>query len=978
MTTPYPDAQFKQALALKNERRYQEAAQLFIDATKTDNASNFDLANCLLEAGECYYYLVQYETAIGLFQALLGVLDQLPNELLLKADTYENLGICYGEQGERQREIDYKQRALLLRLDILSPNDESIGQSYNNLGYTFERVGNCQQALKHYKQALTIFEQQNTSATQTYIATCYTNIGNCYSNIGDYANALIYHAEALRYRRQIPHTPSTQLWIALNNIGFDYMQNGNYAASEAHFFEALDLLQTIEPSQTIRPAITLRNNLGVCYLMQKKYEQAIAQHHIALTLLQQLPDNTVLQKTTTFSNIAELFTHQQQYDTAIQYYENALQWLANEPANAAAYYATAQSGIGTCYYHLAQYGTALQHYETALQHLLPQNNENIGYGTNDNLGNNLHTDSHIKVLLATWKGKIEILYKLCEQNIATNDHESKGENIAANSSSLLQNLYAALGTCRTALQYLRHLRRSYQAESAKMQLSEKATYICEQALQIIFALYEQEPHETLLHEAFYIAEQSKSLTLLAQLRHIEAKYTANIESELLKKEQDLRNNLHVLDQYITRETEKGAKANKNWISEWKARYFDYQAQYTRLIDQLETDYPDYYRLKYDTYTASVADLQQKMRKQTMQQGILSYFVGNKKIFVFYIEANHYIAQCLPKTPAFKSLITHFLRAIKTIDKRNYCQTAYELYKTIALTLLPPAKDSAAAKSLPQLTIIPDAELLYLPFEALLSQKVDNLSTTYSQMPYLLYQYAINYHYSATLWLQTQNRAAYAKREAAGQFVGFAPIHFPTAPDDAHSFCPLTASEQMITAISQLFQQQQLDACNYIGTAATWANFKQVAADYRYLLLYTHTDINEIQPALSRILFAPQPDREDNCYLADTYTLNLNADLVLLAACETGIGELKKGEGMMGINRGFLYAGAKQVLSSLLKTPDQSTAQLLIIFFQHLIQHPQAHNYAQTLQYAKCLLLQQNQHLPPLAWAAWALIGTNDE
>ncbi len=106
------------------------------------------------------------------------------------------------------------------------------------------------------------------------------------------------------------------------------------------------------------------------------------------------------------------------------------------------------------------------------------------------------------------------------------------------------------------------------------------------------------------------------------------------------------------------------------------------------------------------------------------------------------------------------------------------------------------------------------------------------------------------------------------------------------------------------------------------------------------------------------------------HTSETYHLNLNADLVVLSSCESGVGELKVGEGMMALNRGFLYAGAGNIVYSLFKVPQDSTSQLTQTLFRYILE---GESYASALRKAKLELI-ADEMMEPMDWAGFALVG----
>ena len=156
---------------------------------------------------------------------------------------------------------------------------------------------------------------------------------------------------------------------------------------------------------------------------------------------------------------------------------------------------------------------------------------------------------------------------------------------------------------------------------------------------------------------------------------------------------------------------------------------------------------------------------------------------------------------------------------------------------------------------------------------------------------------------------------------------------------------------------------------YLGENAQLQHFKTAIQHFNYILVASHGIIAWQQPAASGIVFAKSntAQTEHILYRADTYNLKLEADLVVLSACESGIGELAKGEGMMGINRGFMYSGAKNIIFTLFKIPDETA--LITALFQHILS---GENYAMSLHKAKKQLIEKNGFVNK--WAGFVLIS----
>ncbi|NUO82177.1 CHAT domain-containing protein [candidate division KSB1 bacterium] len=148
------------------------------------------------------------------------------------------------------------------------------------------------------------------------------------------------------------------------------------------------------------------------------------------------------------------------------------------------------------------------------------------------------------------------------------------------------------------------------------------------------------------------------------------------------------------------------------------------------------------------------------------------------------------------------------------------------------------------------------------------------------------------------------------------------------------------------------------------------------SEYRILHFATHGLVNEKNPKLSGLILSPEDStsKEDGIlHLGEIYNLNLNAELVVLSACETGLGQTAKGEGIIGLTGGFLYAGADNVLVSLWQVSDATTADLMIGFYDNMLggmSRPKA------LREAKLKLMQSHsEYAKPYYWAPFVLVGT---
>ena len=154
----------------------------------------------------------------------------------------------------------------------------------------------------------------------------------------------------------------------------------------------------------------------------------------------------------------------------------------------------------------------------------------------------------------------------------------------------------------------------------------------------------------------------------------------------------------------------------------------------------------------------------------------------------------------------------------------------------------------------------------------------------------------------------------------------------------------------------------------IGEEATEDEFRRLAPKYDILHLACHGELNSAYPLFSGLLLAPGDKQDGELDVHEIFTMDLNAYLVVLSSCETGLGHLTNGDELAGLSRAFIYAGTPSILSSLWKVEDESTAYLMTQFYKNL----KKHDKAESLRRAQ--LKTRKKFKEPLFWASFVLIG----
>ena len=157
---------------------------------------------------------------------------------------------------------------------------------------------------------------------------------------------------------------------------------------------------------------------------------------------------------------------------------------------------------------------------------------------------------------------------------------------------------------------------------------------------------------------------------------------------------------------------------------------------------------------------------------------------------------------------------------------------------------------------------------------------------------------------------------------------------------------------------------------YLRENATESVFKQVAQDYGRVHIASHGEFNALNPMNSRLLLAPGKGQDGSLTLAELYGLKLNADLVVMSACETALSDIANGDDLIGLNRGFLYAGARSIISSLWLVDDAATKDLMLAFYDEL----DSADKAKALRKAQLTIKKNRNNHHPYYWSAFQLTG----
>ena len=538
----------------------------------------------------------------------------------------------------------------------------------------------------------------------------------------------------------------------------------------------------------------------------------------------------------------------------------------------------------------------------------------------------------------------------------------------------LNELTQSLQNTNAAIDIIETLRGELKNDALKTSYFKSVQGYYELKIGILMQLHRQQPTKGYDIAALETADQSRGRVLRELLIQSNANLYTNIAPDLLKREQTLNQTLDTKELQLAQLSNKPGSNTRSLTEEIAKLYADRDD----LKNTIRAKSPAYANLQYPKPT-KLADLQQQLDPDTV---MLQYSLGEKESYLWVISNTGMKSYILPKQSDIKKTATAFLSEV--INQSPLDRSASLLTQQI----LTPAAEQIKGK---RLVIIPDGILHKVPFAAL---TLPNLA------PYtpLLTQHEItNLPSASTIGIL---RSTVATKPRAKKTIAILADPVFSKDDDrltgktiadsrnlsgadeflknrigrGMNFSRLKGTAAEAKAILSLVPQES-DRTAAFGFDANydWITSKNIS-QYRYIHLATHGFFDGAKPAFSSIVLsgydAQGADRKSYLRLPELFNLNLPAELVVLSACQTGLGNDVPGEGSVGMTRGLMYAGALRVASTLWNVDDNSTSELMQQFYKSLWQSKKSH--AASLREAQLKLWKEGK--TPYYWAAFTLQG----
>ncbi len=818
---------------------------------------------------------------------------------------------------------------------------------YRKVGIIYFEDGRSQNALDFLRRAIT---------TRQIVSTDSANFED-YLYTGDIYYLRSAIDSALHFYQRAEGLAMTYSGIKkkdklYNSMGSYYFSLGNYRQAKNYLYKSLQLAKRREKKDIAEEGI-IKNNIAIADEKLGNYDEAI----VAFKALMK----NSLHTQAILHNLGLSYGGKQQYDSAVYYLRRALLYPDDRTKNITLNY------LGHAYTRLGKLDSALHYYASSLTL-----NSSLFSNKNVILANAYRGVGDVKAAQLSFDSALHYYQKsLSAQTFSFNSQDiySNPTDFAdaislpylfetlRQKASTFGKMYAqrntlialnhSLATYQLAIRVAQHIQKTYDNDEAKLFLVDKVAPVYEEAIATAVQLHQLTDDPRYVAQAFQFSEASKAAVLTESLRDVKIKSSGQVNDSLVQEEHRIKQQITALRLKLV-ESQDSAQNER-----YRQQLIDQEIALARTIKHLQKD-EHYYQRKYQPDSLDIAALQRSLLGGG--ETLLEYFVGQQKIYVFALRRDDLQIASVARTAELDSALQRTQRQL--YDYRPGQGDDEASLATLYRYLITPVADAIADAR--KLIIVPDGPLHYLPF--------DLLSADGQRANYLIHTHTLHYGYSASLLQQAIDERRGYPTEAV---LAMAPFAGGEAGGvRSQGFSRLRDSQTEVESVGGSI---------YTEGRATKRRFLRVAGSYNVLHLATHATVDAENPSQSFIAFYPQQrDSVANyrLYTHELYNMRLDSvKLVILSACEAGNGQLVRGEGVMSLARAFAYAGCPNIITTLWKADDRSSARLTTRLHHYL---KRGWEKDEALRQAKLDYLNDPEVHPaqktPYYWANFVFIG----
>ncbi len=853
-----------------------------------------------LEAGKEYasalVYRSRYDDAMGLYRMLLQV-EHPANDVYNRGDIYNSMGWASRRAGELDQAINYYQKSLPLARE--SEDSVLIGVVYDNMGGIFYRKGNYSKSLEFRQSAIKYFQEINN---QSRIAITLSNMGQIYRKLLLYDKALEYFNRSLELRLELGDV--NMLATIYDNIAGVQKNLGNYGQALMSYQKSLGYRNQ---AGDLRGSATTLNNIGLLYKGLGEYDKALEYYRQSLAMQEEVSGPASIATIT--RNISKILVEQGELEQAIALLRKVMD-LRKRTGN--------PYDIASSLEDMTSIELKNGNINKAEQYVAEL--KTIADSTNSY---DLLKDAYF------WQGEIS---------------QRKGNYVEAISHFNKSYAYSRFLPPAGQISSLKNLARAYHKTGSDSTViyGQKAVEIIERHRSNAGAMTDLRAGYFKRHSDFYIDLASWLLTYkqdtsgayrmieMAKARSLSdelAEAAVNIEQKLpeeIRVEQNEKRN-RIEELYSEMETTLDSQKQSSLKKEIRNAELDFAAFQNRL----RNEFPEFRQVE----SPESITLEKAQALNDDSTAVLEYAVSEDNLVMFLISRDNIRVEQFAlnedETGSLEGEITEWVTGfrdaiISNAPKGVLDEMSVKLYEV----LIRPFEEEI--RDFKNLVVVPDGALVYLPFEALMKNG-----------RYLVENHRIKYEPSLTSLTLLKEPESPDDRMELLAVAGSQPQFNEQSLLRKSSFSALPSTLIEVDSIATNFQHISTLRGELVSEQALKELLDQ--NKYKYIHLATHGVIDEEQPHRSGLSLSTDGEvtassREDGMLRSsEIYSFDLPSDMVVLSACNTGLGKMVKGEGMLGLQRSFFYAGTSTVVISLWSVYDRSTANFMNVFYKSILE-----------------------------------------
>jgi CHAT domain-containing protein/predicted negative regulator of RcsB-dependent stress response len=830
-------------------------------------------------------------------------------------------------------------------------------------------------ALQSAQQALALWQ---TLADNSGMARAYGQIGQCYFAQSDLPEAIQNYEEAL------------QLWQGLNNsqeqaeilimLGFIDARRGEWPSSISLLTQAQSLIE-----EENEPAKMGQIASGLAYIFNESGlpENGLLQYRRALDYYRQTPD--ARDDTLTIVGLGTTYFFSSNYPEALAHLQQALASVAPDGIDAA----LCSLYLGRVYRSMGEFPAALQYLQSALAIYTRIGNPQEAAQARGLIGQIYQQQGKLERARQNYQQALAIFHKLSDRinqsaiYFALGRLELRGGNYDAAEDYL-----------RKSIEATENIRRVSTSRDLTAAFTASVYERYENYVECLMRKHQDKSAQGLVVRAFETSEVSRARSLAELLRATQTNLITGLDPNLAEQEKSIRLALKVKEDYKVALLGRAYRVEE--LVALDAELAQLQAEYKQVNETIRASYPSYEQIT----RPSAWDLRQ-IQEQVIaddQTLLLEYSLGSDKSYVWAVTRDSIKSYDLPARALINEAAQKAYRLLAAPPGPGTAKELTQALEELGRMVLSPV---AAELNKHRIIIVADGALHYIPFQVLPAPSADNEP--------LVANYEIINTPSASILGELRKEATqrqpakvlaafgdpvfelnYAQRkETTGDGQSVAMQALEIAPlQHALRDIELNGDSFDPSVIKPLFYAKRelanlRDAASsgetFVASGFTATREQLLSTDltqYAILHFATHGLLDPKRPENSGLVLSTvnREGQAQNGFvgLQDIYGLRAPVDLVVLSACQTALGKDVRGEGLLGLTRGFMYAGASSVVASLWKVDDEATAELMRQFYTNMLQKEMTP--ADALRAAQNSIRQRPEWNAPYYWAGFTLQG----